>query len=260
MMFLSQVASRHVEYYLQWCWAVICTHGPILQSAVTAMPLMESLRALIRAVSLHEKEIMRMSDENQFTLSFLSSQLADTTKVSQEVVSVEFVEPEAETAVVSEPAVVEEIVSVAEVSPVAPSSEGKKKKKKSAEKREEAATAEVVLDSVEEQQVAPSSEERASKPKKRKSHKEEEVVAPLAVVESEVAPAPAAPVTPEKNTSSPSAKKHKKAPHTPTDGDLTSGSLAGILSSPPPGGSAMKHKKRISFGKNMVRYISPNKK
>jgi hypothetical protein len=36
---------------------------------------MESIRALIRAVSTHEKEILRSSDENIFSLLFLQSQI-----------------------------------------------------------------------------------------------------------------------------------------------------------------------------------------
>ena len=35
---------------------------------------MESIRALIRAVSRHEKDILRMSDENIFALSFIQAQ------------------------------------------------------------------------------------------------------------------------------------------------------------------------------------------
>jgi hypothetical protein len=36
---------------------------------------MESIRALIRAVNMHENEIMKMCDENLYSLEFLSSQL-----------------------------------------------------------------------------------------------------------------------------------------------------------------------------------------
>jgi periodic tryptophan protein 2 len=65
-------ASRHVEYYLAWCWAVLRAHGAVLQA--DSLPHLESLRALIRAVGLHEKEVMRMSDENLFSLEFLATQ------------------------------------------------------------------------------------------------------------------------------------------------------------------------------------------
>ena len=67
-----QVESRHVEYYLNWCWALLRTYGSLLQT--DSMPYMESLRALIRAVGTHEKEIMKMSDENMFNMEFLCSQ------------------------------------------------------------------------------------------------------------------------------------------------------------------------------------------
>jgi sugar/nucleoside kinase (ribokinase family) len=49
------------------------------------MPYMESLRALIRAVGVHEKDIMRMCDENMFSLEFLCSQTptqAEATEVN----------------------------------------------------------------------------------------------------------------------------------------------------------------------------------
>ena len=51
------------------------------------MRIAEALRALIKAISLHEKEIMKMSDENQFTLEFLSSQFVSSSPA---------IEPEAE--------------------------------------------------------------------------------------------------------------------------------------------------------------------
>mmetsp|Transcript_19274 Transcript_19274/g.35955 ORF Transcript_19274/g.35955 Transcript_19274/m.35955 type:complete len:145 (+) Transcript_19274:128-562(+) len=36
----------------------------------------ECFRALIRAISIHEKEIMKMCDNNQYVLNFLDTQLA----------------------------------------------------------------------------------------------------------------------------------------------------------------------------------------
>ena len=39
-----------------------------------SMQVKESLRVLIRAVSLHEAEILKICDENQFILSFLDQQ------------------------------------------------------------------------------------------------------------------------------------------------------------------------------------------
>lgn len=48
MRFLAEeiVKSRHIEYYLSWSWATLRTHGQLLQS--NSMPIMESLRAMIR--------------------------------------------------------------------------------------------------------------------------------------------------------------------------------------------------------------------
>ena len=67
-----QAVSRHVEYYLKWCWALLTTFGKLLHGA-HSMSHQESFRALIRAISIHESEIMRMCDENYFNLSFLAS-------------------------------------------------------------------------------------------------------------------------------------------------------------------------------------------
>lgn len=71
------VQSRHVEYYLIWCSQLLAVHGTVLQG--DSMPHQESLRALIRAVTVHEKEIMRACDQNQFSLSYLVSQLMQST-------------------------------------------------------------------------------------------------------------------------------------------------------------------------------------
>ena len=65
--------SRHLEYYLKWCWNILRNYGNVLQS--DSMPYLSCLRALIRVVGSHEKEIMRMSDDNMFTLEFLNSQM-----------------------------------------------------------------------------------------------------------------------------------------------------------------------------------------
>ena len=47
---------------------------------------MESIRALIRAVSRHEKDILRMSDENIFALSFIQQQRqARTTAIGEKL-------------------------------------------------------------------------------------------------------------------------------------------------------------------------------
>ena len=75
--FCLQVASRHTEYYLHWCWNLLHTHGAVLLTVLNSMAHLESVRALIRAISTHEREIMRMSDENVFSLAFLNSQMVE---------------------------------------------------------------------------------------------------------------------------------------------------------------------------------------
>ena len=71
------MASRHIEYYLQWCWQVLHAHGAALSSTLNSMAHLESVRALIRAISAHEREVMKMSDENLFSLHFLVSQMVN---------------------------------------------------------------------------------------------------------------------------------------------------------------------------------------
>jgi hypothetical protein len=44
----------------------------------------ESLRSLIRAISLHEKDILAACDSNQYNLSFLASQVSSDQAVSSE--------------------------------------------------------------------------------------------------------------------------------------------------------------------------------
>lgn len=53
-----------------------------MQTVLSPLQYMESIRAIIRVVSMHEKEIMQMSDENSFTLAFLKSQI-DHNEVNQ---------------------------------------------------------------------------------------------------------------------------------------------------------------------------------
>jgi hypothetical protein len=65
-----------MEYYLRWCWSLLSTYGQYLQGSESTN-FQESFRALIRAVSVYEQEIMRMSDENHFLLQFIQSQGRD---------------------------------------------------------------------------------------------------------------------------------------------------------------------------------------
>jgi hypothetical protein len=78
-----QSQSRHVEFYLRWCWEILKRFGPTIQlDAQHAMSHREVLRNLVRAVALHEREALKMSDENHFNLKFICSQLEnlDTTQ------------------------------------------------------------------------------------------------------------------------------------------------------------------------------------
>jgi periodic tryptophan protein 2 len=67
-------SSVHLEFYLQWTHEILQNYGKILNS--DSMPYRESLRALLRAISIHEKEIMRYAEDNHFTLNFITSQLS----------------------------------------------------------------------------------------------------------------------------------------------------------------------------------------
>jgi periodic tryptophan protein 2 len=67
------VLSKHIEYYLRWCWCIINAHGKVLSA--DSMPYRESLRGLVRTIGTHEKEIMHACDENNYNLIFLASQL-----------------------------------------------------------------------------------------------------------------------------------------------------------------------------------------
>lgn len=64
------VYSRHIEFYLQWCRAVLTFFGPYLHA--DGVPHQASLRALIRAVGALERDMQAHSDLNQFNLDFLS--------------------------------------------------------------------------------------------------------------------------------------------------------------------------------------------
>ena len=67
------VLSKHIEYYLRWCWCIINAHGKVLSA--DSMPYRESLRGLVRTIGTHEKEIMHACDDNNYNLIFLASQL-----------------------------------------------------------------------------------------------------------------------------------------------------------------------------------------
>jgi len=62
--------SVHLEFYLTWSLALLKEYGALLDSS--SMQMMESLRLMTRAVSIHEAEILKMCTENRYILSFLS--------------------------------------------------------------------------------------------------------------------------------------------------------------------------------------------
>ena len=65
--------SRHMEFYLRWCHAMLHFFGPYLQT--DGGPYQASLRALIRAISGVEREAQSHADDNHYTLEFMLTQL-----------------------------------------------------------------------------------------------------------------------------------------------------------------------------------------
>ena len=49
------LTSRHIEFYLTWSWEIMLNHGTAMQR-MSDLQYLESIRALIRAVSVHEKQ------------------------------------------------------------------------------------------------------------------------------------------------------------------------------------------------------------
>ena len=72
---MVKVSSLHLEFYLRWCWAVLTLHGKPLSMTEDSMALRESCRALLRALSVHDKDLLRLSDESQYLLSFIETQM-----------------------------------------------------------------------------------------------------------------------------------------------------------------------------------------
>jgi periodic tryptophan protein 2 len=84
----DQVASsRHLEYYLQWCRHSLLVHSKAMMA--DSLPYMESIRTLIRAITNHEKDMMRMCDDNQYVLDYLGSVSAISNKAADEAVPAE---------------------------------------------------------------------------------------------------------------------------------------------------------------------------
>ena len=84
MRFLADelVYSRHIEFYLQWCSAILTFFGPFLQA--DSVQFQASLRALIRAVGGLEREMQAHCDLNQFNLDFLSLVVKEGQEQEQE--------------------------------------------------------------------------------------------------------------------------------------------------------------------------------
>ena len=74
--------SIHLEYYLRWSQCLLREYGEILRNnhgqlkhiATSQMAIVESLRSLLRVITSHEKEVLRMTEENYYSLDFLCSQ------------------------------------------------------------------------------------------------------------------------------------------------------------------------------------------
>lgn len=61
---------------------------------MSSMMFAESLRSLIRSISIHERDVMKMCDENKFTLQFLMIRINQQMlkeKSSQSIVEAETV-------------------------------------------------------------------------------------------------------------------------------------------------------------------------
>ena len=74
MRFLADevVSSRHVEFFLSWVQALLRYFGQFLQG--DPVPYQASLRSLVRAVGVIEKDIQKAVDDNHYMLQFLATQ------------------------------------------------------------------------------------------------------------------------------------------------------------------------------------------
>lgn len=72
---LVQATSPEVGYWLQWIVSLLRRHGSYLQSAKGRLAVLESLRALLRVCVQHEKDLLRISQDNLFLSSFLCDQM-----------------------------------------------------------------------------------------------------------------------------------------------------------------------------------------
>eukprot|EP00981_Chlorochromonas_danica_P009320 scaffold2613_cov159-Ochromonas_danica.AAC.7 len=71
-------SSQQLGYLLHWAVGLLRLHGSyLLQTSRANLALAESLRSLLRACTLHEKEILRIAQDNLFSLSYLRGQMAE---------------------------------------------------------------------------------------------------------------------------------------------------------------------------------------
>ena len=248
------MSSPHLGFYLHWCWALIVTHGTTLQSATISMPIMESLRALIRAISVHEKEVLKMSDENQFTLDFIMKQLR---RQKEEQVAADKAAAAAAAASVAEEDSTDKVVLAIEDDKV-------NKRDMVDESLETKAVKDTANDKKSKKAVAPEAPPagsptiRTNKSANKQSHAEKSV-------ESK---------PPQKVEPEPKQKKQKKEKSVAAVVDDESDEIQAVIDVTPSSStkddseadeneeivvppSAVKAKKRISFGKPQIKYISP---
>lgn len=68
-------SSPRVEFYLCWVVALLQLHGAYLQQAKGQLGLTETLRALLRVLQQHEKDVLKMTEDNLFLLQFVAAQM-----------------------------------------------------------------------------------------------------------------------------------------------------------------------------------------
>jgi periodic tryptophan protein 2 len=80
-------SSNRFEFYLSWVLAIMQLHGSFLQLAKNNLSLTEALRALLRVLQQHEKDVLKMTEDNLFLVQFIIAQLRpeqDLLKESEE--------------------------------------------------------------------------------------------------------------------------------------------------------------------------------
>jgi periodic tryptophan protein 2 len=78
-------SSPDLGYYLEWVVQLLRTHGPYIQSTRANLVVAESLRSLLRACVIHEKELVRITQDNLFAASYLAAQMHEGSDRMQEL-------------------------------------------------------------------------------------------------------------------------------------------------------------------------------